>query len=74
MKGIMWNIPQINKAKPKDHNMKPIGLGNTRIMPKISFDIGVRGLNSNSMVEHYICTCYNIMDCIFTLGNKVVTP
>ena len=33
-----WNIPQITKETPKDHNMKPVGLGNTLgfgpIMPK----------------------------------------
>lgn len=26
-----WNIPQITKGKPKDHNMPPVGLGNTMI-------------------------------------------
>ena len=26
---ILWDIPQISKAKPKDHHMEPAGLGNT---------------------------------------------
>jgi hypothetical protein len=25
-------MPQINKEKPKDHNMWPVGLGSTRIL------------------------------------------
>ena len=24
-----WNIPRITKETPKDHNMKPVGVGNT---------------------------------------------
>jgi hypothetical protein len=36
----LLNIPQIDKDKPKDVNMKLVGLGNTRILtcPKISPD------------------------------------
>ena len=32
MQGNLQNILEINVAKPKDHNMEPAGLGNTRIL------------------------------------------
>ena len=28
----LWNISQINKGKPKNHTIQPVGLGNTRIL------------------------------------------
>ena len=36
----MWSKPQVNKEKLKDHNIQPVGLGNTKICPKSSLYIG----------------------------------
>ena len=54
MKNNLQNIPWYNKEKPKDVNMKLVGLGNTRIL----IDLCPKGSLDTKVDVCYLDTCH----------------